>query len=97
MVESLSVSLFSGNEKVCIKRGGEYHDFPSKICLIWPKTFLVYPPSVSLIRLPGKFHASKSYVDFLSNLFCLTVPNIFRGEPFCAVSQNYSGGGKVFV
>ena len=36
--ESLSVSIISGIEKVCIRGGGEYQDFPSKIfCLTVPK------------------------------------------------------------
>ena len=37
--ETFSVSLISGTEKVWIRGGGEYQDFPSKaFCLIVPKT-----------------------------------------------------------
>ena len=34
--------------------------------------------------------------DFLSNFFCLTVPKIFEGEPFCAEFQKISGTEKVW-
>ena len=33
--------------------------------------------------------------DFLSKFFCLTVPKLFVGEPFCAVFQKVSGSEKV--
>ena len=39
-------------EKVWIRGGGEYRDFPSKIfCLTVPKNFVKEPFSVSLIRV----------------------------------------------
>ena len=34
--------------------------------------------------------------DHLSKFFCLTVPKIFVGEPFCAVFQKVSGSEKVY-
>ena len=43
------------------------------------------PFSVSLVSGIEKFYASEAYLtifDFLSNFFCLTVPNNFLGEPF---------------
>ena len=36
----------------------------------------------------------REFQDFLSKFFCLTVPKNFVGEPFCAVFQKISGGGK---
>ena len=48
--EPFSVSLISGTEKVWIREGGEYQDFPWKIfCLTVPKNFVGEPFSVSLI------------------------------------------------
>ena len=41
----------------------------------------------SIRPLISVFYA-KGYHDFLSKLFCLTVPKNFVGEPFCA-SQNF--------
>ena len=34
------------------------------------------------------------YQNFPSKVFCLTMPEIFAGEPFCAVSQKISGSEK---
>ena len=55
--------------------------------------------SVSLISGIEKFYASGGYVmifDFLTNFFCLTVPENFVGEPFRAVFQKVSGSEKVY-
>ena len=44
------------------------------------------------------FYASEVYVmiiEFLSKFFCLTVPKLSAGEPFCAVFQKSSGSEKV--
>ena len=38
----------------------------------------------------------REYHDFLSKIFCLTVPKNFIGEPFCAVFQKISGSQKVY-
>ena len=46
--------------------------------------------SVSIISGIENFDVAEDYVtffDFLSKFFCLTVPKIFVGEPFCAVIQ----------
>ena len=46
--------------------------------------------SVSIISGIENFDVEEDYVtvfDFLSKFFCLTVPTIFVGEPFCAVFQ----------
>ena len=43
---------------------------------------------VSVISGIEKIYVAEVYVtifDFLSKFFCLTVPKIFVGEPFCAV------------
>ena len=37
-----------------------------------------------------------NYVKFSSKIFCLTVPNYFEEEPFCAVFQKTSGSEKVY-
>ena len=38
----------------------------------------------------------KEYHVFLSNIFCLTVPKISVGEPFCAVFQKISGSQNLY-
>ena len=50
--------------------------------------------SFSLIPRIGKSFASKGCHDFLSNVFCLSVPKKSVEEPFCAVFQNISGDEK---
>ena len=55
------------------------------------------PFSASIISVMEKLCASEGYVmifDSLSQFFCLTMPKNFVGEPFCAVFQKFSGGGK---
>ena len=37
----------------------------------------------------------RGYQDFPSKNFCLTVPNSFVEEPFCAVFQEISGSEKI--
>ena len=40
--------------------------------------------------------AGKAIIQtFRRNFFCLTVPQLFVEEPFCAVLQKFSGGEKV--
>ena len=39
---------------------------------------------------------SGGYHDFPSKLFCLSLPNSFAGEHFCAVFQKVSGSEKDF-
>ena len=34
------------------------------------------------------------YQDFPSKFFCLTMPETFAGEPFCAVSKELCGSHK---
>ena len=49
--------------------------------------------SVSKFSGTEKFYASVGYVttfDFLSKIFCLTVPKCFVVEPLCAVFQKFS-------
>ena len=68
------------------KRGGKYHNFPSKFfCLTVPKFFVGEHFIVSLLSGIENFSASEGYVknfDFLSNFFRLTLPKIFLGESF---------------
>ena len=74
------------------KRGGEYHNFPSKLfCFSVPKTFVGESFSVSLISGIKKIWirgGGRKYRDFPSTFFCLTVPKTFVGEPFC-VPENF--------
>ena len=51
----------------------------------------------------GKFPAAKKFMDkkggikiFPSKVFCLTVPENFVGEPFCAVFQKNSVSQEVY-
>ena len=78
--------------KEYMDKRGEYQNFPSKVaCLTVSKNFVVVEPfRVSLISGTQKVYASESYVttfDFLSNVFCPTVPNNLVDEPFCDVFQ----------
>ena len=59
--------------------------------------------SVSLISVIEKNYVPEGYVtifDFLSKFFCLTVPKVSVGEPFCAVFQkkfmDKRGGINIF-
>ena len=88
------------------KRGGKYHNFPSKFfCLTVPKFFVGEHFIVSLISDIEKFSASEGYVrnfDFLSNFFRLTVPKIFLGESFSvsfisAIKKFWKGGGREYL
>ncbi len=89
-------SLVSKN--VRDKRGGGYHDFPSKLfCLTVPKNFVGEPFGVSknfwcrsTLWFRGICH------EFPSKIFCLTVPKHFVEEPFGAVFQKFSGSEKVY-
>ena len=68
------------------KRGGEYHNFPSKLlCFTVPKKFVGESFSVSLISNVEKIwiRGRRRYCDFPSKPFCLTVPKNFVGDPFC--------------
>ena len=87
------------------KRGGKYHNFPSKIfCLTVPKFFLGEHFIVSLISGIENFSASEGYVenfDFLSNFFRLTVPKIFLWESFSvsflsAIKKMWEGGKREY-
>ena len=53
--------------------------------------------SLSLIWRIEKIYASEGYITIIRrNFFCITVPNFFVEEPFCAVLQKTSGGEKVY-
>ena len=57
-------------------------NFPSKgSCLRVMKNFLGQPFSVSLTSGIEKFYASEGYVTISVEVFCLTVPESFVGEP----------------
>ena len=63
-----------------------------------PKNFVGEPFSVSLIPVIEKFYTSEGYVtifDFLSKVYCLTVPIVFVGESFTVAV--FSGTGKVWI
>ena len=58
VVESFSVSLISGFQKLFGKRGREYHGLPSNFfCVTMPKKFLVEPFCVSVFFGYPKFNA----------------------------------------
>ena len=82
-------SLVSKN--VRDKRGGRYHDFPSKLFVSVPKNLVGEPFGVSenfwyrkILCFRGLCH------DFPWKIFCLTVPKHFAEAPFCAVFQQLS-------
>ena len=89
---------FLVSKNVRDKRGGGYHDFPSKLFFLTvPEHFIDEPFCVSeslgnrkILCLRGLCH------DFLSKIFCLAVPKNFVGEPFCAVFQKISGSEKFY-
>ena len=65
--ESVTVAIISGIEKVWIRGGGEYQDFPSQnFCLTEPKNFVGEPFSVSLIAGPEKVSIRRGGVSRLS-------------------------------
>ena len=66
------------------KKGGGYHDFPSKLfCLAVPNHFAEEPLCVSE-RFGNRkiFSPRGEYHKFLYKICCLTVPKNFVGEPF---------------
>ena len=63
-----------------------------------PKNFVGETFSVSLTSGTEKLFASAGYVtifDFLSKIFCLTVPKISVGESFTVAF--FSGSEKVWI
>ena len=80
-----------------IRGRGKCLDSPPKIsCLTVSKKFVGQLFRVSLIWGIEKFYISEGYVTIFVELFCLTMPKIFIGEPFCAVFQKISGSEKVY-
>ena len=64
------------------------------------RNFIGKPFIVSLFSGMEKVFPSEGFVtifDFLSKLFCLTVPKIFVGEHFCAVFHKFFGSEKVYA
>ena len=83
--ESFSVSLTSGPEKIWIKEGGVYQDFPSKIfCLSAEKfrrgIFWCFTNFWSRKILDKR----RGSITIFRRSFCLTVLNYFIGEHFGA-------------
>ena len=70
--ESFSVSLISSIEKVWMRGGGGFQDFPSKIFgLLVPKTFVQEPFSVSLFSGIEKFYVPEGFVTIFRRVFFL--------------------------
>ena len=94
---TLSLSLFSGVQKVWMKGWGGVN-FPSKIsCLTVPKNFVGQTFRVSPFSGIETLYASEGYVTiFQGKKFCLTVPKHFVEEPFSAVFQRISGSEDVY-
>ena len=98
VVESFTVALVLGIEKVWITGGGgEYQDFLSKsFCLTVPKNSVGETFIVALISDTGKVCRRRGeYQDFPSKTFCLTVPKFSVGESFTVAV--FSGTGKVWI
>ena len=76
------------------KRGGGYHDFPSKLfCLTVPKISVGESFTVALISGIEKVWirgGGGSITIFCQKFCCLTVLKNFVEEPFCAVSEKFS-------
>ena len=53
--------------------------------------FRIFPVAKKIMSSRG----GGGYQDFTSKIFCLRMPKIFVGEPFCAVFQKVSGSEKV--
>ena len=81
---------FLVSKNVRDKRGGRYHDLPSKVFRLTVPNHLVeelFCVSESfgyrkILCLRGEYH------DFRKKICCLTLPKNFVAEPFC-VSQNF--------
>ena len=83
-----------GNRKSLDKRGGgEYQDFPSKSFASQCRKFLGEPFTVAIFSGIDKVRIKGGgvYHDFPWKFFCLTVPEYFVGELFCAVFRKVSG------
>ena len=82
--------------------GEECQDIPSKIpCLINPKNAVDEPFSHSIISGVEKVWMSgwgrrKGVSQFSVENICFTMPKIFVGEHFYAVSQKNSGSQKFY-
>ena len=74
----------SGIEKIWIRRGEEYQDFPSKIlCLTVQKNIVGAPFSVSLFSgTENDWIQEGEYQEFPSKFYSLTVPKNSVGEHF---------------
>ena len=96
--EYFPVEIFSGTEKLWIKGGG------AGVSRFAVESFLSHSAEIFRRGIPyccSNFGYRKSldkkgveYQNFPSKVFCLTMPEIFAGEPFCAVSQKISGSEK---
>ena len=89
-----------GYRKNLDKRGGggrEYHNFLSQsFCFTVRKKFVGEPFRVSLIRVSKYFMLRMVTSRFFVGIFCFEGPNIFVGDPFCAVFPKVSGSQKVY-
>ena len=81
--ELFSVSLFSGIEKVWIKWGGGVSRFSVEFFLSHSaENFRRGIPYCCINFGYRKSFEKRGYQDFMSKIFCLTVPKIFVGESF---------------
>ena len=78
------------------KRG--YHDFSLKNFVSRYRKILLGNNSVyqKISIIEKVFCMRRGYHDFVSKIFCPTVPKNFVEEPFCAVFQKISGSQKVY-
>ena len=87
-----------GYRKGLGKKGGVSRYSVEIFCFTVPNNFVGEPFSISLISGIEKFSTSEGYVtifDFLSKVYCLTVPKKIAGDFFSAVFQKISGSEKI--
>ena len=76
------------------KRGGVSRFSVKNFVSHSAERFVGEPFNMSLVWGIEKIYASGLCQDFLSKIFCLTVPKHFVEERFCAVFQKNSGNEK---
>ena len=90
--ESFTVAITSGIEKVWIRGGGEYHDFPSKIfCLTVPRISVGESFTVAIILGIEKVWIREGGVSrFSSEIFLShSAENCRRGILYCCNNFEY--------
>ena len=90
--KSFTVASFSSSEKVWIRRGGVYPDFPSEIlCLTVPKISVEESFFVAILSGSEKVWIGWGRVSSFSveNIKCHTAENFPRGVLYCCIIFGY--------